>query len=198
MPVGSLFSQKPGGSLFNQPSNLFGGASAPGGSTFQKPAEKAAENDNDDEDGYYVPDEEEPPSVALNDDVQTSSPFKKWFEKAIDKFKIAHPPELKKNLGNGKVAIQSLEVDGERKMDKIIFRNCIGKIQFEGNITAKHSKQKRVTEKVSKNQLKVALVVLDPGTKAPSVQHCLINFQRAADLEEFEAEFAKSAKGEKS
>jgi len=68
----------------------------------------------------------------------------------------------------------------------------IGKTLFEANISGKFSKIRKVPEKAGKNQVKVAVVKINPETKAPSVKFCLVNFSRNTDLDEFEKVF-KSA-----
>lgn len=166
---------------------MFAAAAAPKGNIFAKEGEK----DGDSSDGAYKNEDDEPPTVVLGDDVNTENPFKKVFEKQVDKFKIAIPAPLKKNLGQGKVSIQTGEFGEDKKtiMTKVVFRNSIGKTLYEANVTGKFSKLKKVTEKSTKNQVKIALVKINPETKAPRVEYCLINFQRSSDMEEFVKEF---------
>jgi len=67
---------------------------------------------------------------------------------------------------------------------KIIFKNAIGKILYNANLSAKFSKQRKIEEKAYKNQLKIAVVLMEKGEK-PAVQYCLINFNRNDDMEKF-------------
>jgi hypothetical protein len=66
---------------------------------------------------------------------------------------------------------------------KVIHKNSIGKILYDSSISGTHSKLRAVPEKSHKNQMKVALVRMADGK--PMMQYCLINFQRADDLQEF-------------
>ena len=68
---------------------------------------------------------------------------------------------------------------------KVIFKNNIGKILYESNISGAASKHKRVEAKAYKNQLKIAVCRQNAETKKMQVQHCLINFLRSDDLEDF-------------
>ena len=75
---------------------------------------------------------------------------------------------------------------------KLIFKNSIGKILYDGSISGKLSKFKKVEEKSSKNQYKIAVVYQDKETKKNQVQYCCINFNRNDDLEEFGKKFKES------
>lgn len=109
---GSLFGNTtknaPTSSLFSNQNSLFGGNAAT--SIFAKPAENSGEGNGtkkdggDDSDGAYA-NEEEPPTVVLEDQAASKSPFTKVYEKEVQKFKQATSPELKKNCGQGKVSI---------------------------------------------------------------------------------------------
>ena len=122
-----------------------------------------------------------------SDIVLQKSPFRKIFELTVEKFKIATPLTQKKNLQNGKVSIHRGEFDSTI-MCKIIFQNNIGKNLFEANISAA-CKYRRVTEKVQKNQLKIAAIKTNPETKKFEMQYCLINFTREDDIKQFEKHF---------
>lgn len=116
--------------------------------------------DDDDSEGAYH-DDDEAPTVVLGEDVNTKNPFTKKFEKQVDKFKIAMPVEVKKNLGQGKVSIQIGSLgSGEKqfKVFKLVFKNQIGKTLYEGDISGKFSKHRVVQEKATKNQIKVLVI----------------------------------------
>ena len=107
----------------------------------------------------------------------------------MEKFKIAIPIALKKNLQNGRLSIHRGEFgDTKTVMCKIIFQNNIGKSLYDANISAL-CKQRRVTEKVQKNQLKIACVKMNSETKKIEMQYCLINFMREDDIKQFETKF---------
>ena len=72
---------------------------------------------------------------------------------------------------------------------KVIFKNNIGKILYDANISAKFSKLRKIEEKAYKNQLKIAVCKMNPDTKKAALQFCLINFHRNDDLVAFEKEF---------
>lgn len=72
-------------------------------------------------------------------------------------------------------------------MFKVIFRNQIGKLLYDGMIDAKQSKSREVQEKAFKNQLKIA--VLNKKDSKWSVQYCKINFSRKDDMHEFDKVF---------
>ena len=143
---------------------------------------------------------DEPPTVVLEDKEQQESPFQKLFEKEVEKFKIKIPEPLKKNLGRGKVQImkgvfgvKEGETEGGVTLCKLIFKNTIGKILFDGTISAKFSKSKKVEEKAYKNQFKVAVVQKGQGEdKKNQVLHCLVNFSRSDDLVEFQKAFTEA------
>ena len=119
--------------------------------------------------------DDEAPTVTLGDNPASKSPFTKVYEKAVEKFKLASPIELKKNLCNGKVSIQRGEfgTDKPKIIFKIIFRNSIGKTLYNAVISHRVSKLKRVEEKVHKNQVKIATYNAEAAKK---LQYCLINF----------------------
>lgn len=58
-------------------------------------------------------------------------------------------------------------VFGETTSYKVMHRNNIGKILYESTISV-NSKMRRVAEKSHKNQLKIAVCVVDPESKKPS------------------------------
>lgn len=157
----------------------------PQGNIFKK--DDAPENEESEDN--YAP-EDEPPTVTLGSDVVVQkSPFKKVFEINVEKFKIAIPVAQKKNLQNGRVSIHRGEFD-KVIMCKIIFQNNIGKNLYDANISAV-CKFRRVTEKVQKNQLKIAAVKINSETKKLEMQYCLINFTREDDIKSFETQFSK-------
>ena len=68
----------------------------------------------------------------------------------VEKFKVSVPENEKKNCGNGRVSIQEGDFGGS-KLIKVVFRNMIGKTLYEGNISGKMSKIRKVVEKTHKN-----------------------------------------------
>ena len=76
-------------------------------------------------------------------------------------------------------------------MCKIIFQNNIGKNLYEANISA-ICKFRRVTEKVQKNQLKIAAIKVNTETKKLEMQYCLINFTREDDIKNFEKHYQEA------
>lgn len=83
-------------------------------------------------------------------------PAKDVFEKlhyvSVGKLKIVHPVDMKKPMGSGNLSIQKAEV-GEQKhtLIKLVFRNGIGKILFNGILDKKFAKCKELIEKPWKN-----------------------------------------------
>jgi len=72
-------------SLFSNQTSLFGNAP----SIFAKPEKKEGGDDDNkgqDSDGAYAA-EDEPPTVALEDQTASKSPFSKVYEKEVQKFK---------------------------------------------------------------------------------------------------------------
>lgn len=129
---------------------------------------------------------------------KSKNPFEKVFDKIVDKFKYIIPSnsqsaenkdsakETKKSCGNGKISIEIGEIgkDQKVKMQKIVFRNNIGKTLYEANIV-KNSKIRKVPEKAIKNQLKISVLQYNMSIKKAQMQFCLINFQRDEDLINF-------------
>lgn len=91
-------------------------------------------------------------------------------------------------MGNGNLSIEVADVNGA-KVYIVVFRNQIGKTLYQGTISTKYSKKRRIEEKTYKLQLKLALVSKDVTTKKLEVNHCLINFSRSDDLNQFEKDF---------
>lgn len=123
------FGAAPTGSLFGGNQNMFSGVQQP----------PAFKNEDDDDNGMYKDEEEEEP-VQLETVQNPNDPFTKIIEKQVDKFKYMPPKaatkEDKKNCGNGRVSIAKAALhDGQLIMNKIIFRNAIGKALYDGNIT---------------------------------------------------------------
>lgn len=121
------------------------------------------DEDDDDDNMYKDSEEDDGPTVVLADQkVDANNPFSKMCEKDVEKFKTITPvpkgapadtKQEKRNCGNGRVSIQRGELgpEGAKILQiKLIFRNNIGKMLFEGTIV-KNSKMKRVIEKVHKN-----------------------------------------------
>ena len=88
-------------------------------------------------------------------------------------------------------------------MFKVIFRNQIGKLLYDGQIDAKQSKAREVPEKAFKNQLKIAVInkkdVSDYLSSSfdnrfvlqskLALHFCKINFSRKDDMHEFDKAF---------
>ena len=75
------------------------------GEGFGKATEAPANgNAADDSDGAYK-NEEEPPSIKLEDQQVSKSPFTKIFERDVQKFKQITPIDKKRNMGVGKASI---------------------------------------------------------------------------------------------
>ena len=91
-------------------------------------------------------------------------------------------------MGNGNISIEFAEANGN-KVYIVVFRNQIGKTLYQGTISVKHSKKRRIEEKTYKQQLKVALMSKDPTTNQFKANHCVISFQRSDDLNQFERDF---------
>ena len=85
--------------------------------------------------------------------VEAKDVFEKTFNKSVNKFKLAHPEDRKTNYGGGNLSIAMADIKGS-KMCRLVFRNSIGKVLYDG-IIHKKSKSKEITEKAFKNQLKV-------------------------------------------
>lgn len=79
------------------------------------------------------------------------SPFEKKFMQEVTKFKIAAPQ--KRTCGRGKVSLVrgefSDKADDKKKVIiwKVVFKNSIGKVLYQADISGKASKQRRVPEK---------------------------------------------------
>jgi hypothetical protein len=131
--------------------------------------------------------------VLENPKEQAQSPFEKLFDKEVEKFRIKVPESQKRNFGRGKLQLLK-GVFGEAIVMKLVFKNSIGKILYDGSLSGKMSKSKKVAEKANKNQYKVALMSTNPADKKLSLQYCLINFLRNDDLESFDPIFKKAVK----
>jgi hypothetical protein len=94
-------------------------------------------------------------------------------------------------MGKGHVSIEEGTFNG-KKVYICVFRNLIGKNLYNGTISHKFSKKRRIEEKAMKLQLKVALVTTDVQTKKASVDYLVITFSRSDDLSLFEKEFDKA------
>jgi hypothetical protein len=68
--------------------------------------------------------------------------------------------ESKRSMGKGHLSIEVAEINN-KKVYISVFRNLIGKTLYQGTISTKFSKMRRIEEKAMKNQLKVALVSKD-------------------------------------
>lgn len=202
---GSLFGSKPSGGIFGDKppgSTLFGGN--PGESLFGSnksifgvgfgKKDDNKKDENEDADGNYIA-PNEPPSIAIEDASTVKSPFIKLFERDISKFKVDKPADIKKNCGIGKVSLQKCEFGKEDSAKitifKVIFKNSIGKILYEGTILNKASKIRAVVEKAHKNQLKIAVACKDLDG-IMKLQYCKLNFLRTDDQKIFEEEFNKA------
>ena len=76
--------------------------------------------------------------MVLEDQAAQKSPFSKQFEKEVQKFKQITPSDQKKNCGQGRVSIQKGEFgEGDQKslVFKVVFKNGIGKILYDSNIS---------------------------------------------------------------
>ena len=62
-----------------------------------------------------------------------------------------------------------------------MFKNSIGRILYDCNISGKFSKVRKIDEKAYKNQLKVAVVRMNEEKK-PQVHYCLVNFSRNEEM----------------
>jgi hypothetical protein len=139
-----LFGAAPQGkSLFDTSNSLFGGQS----NIFAKATHTKPESEGGDSPVYA---EDEPPTVTLGEYKGVKSPFEKVFEKEVQKFKISTPAENKKNCGLGKASVQKGVFAGVAVF-KMIHKNTIGKILYDANLSAAHSKCRRVPEKSHKN-----------------------------------------------
>lgn len=71
-----------------------------------------------------------------------------------------------------------------------VFRTTI-KPLFVGQFDKDKSRIRRVEEKASKHQLKIALVKIDPATKQRQLTYCVVGFHRFEEMEQYEKEFNK-------
>lgn len=114
----------------------------------------------------------------VEDVVAVKSPFTKLFEREISKYKVDKPAEQKRNCGIGKVSIQKCEFGKEDAAKitvyKVIFKNTIGKILYEGTIL-NNSKIRPIVEKAHKNQIKISIAYKEKDKKL-EVQFCKLNF----------------------
>jgi len=70
---------------------------------------------------------------------------------------------------------------------KVVFKNNIGKILYDCNISGAVSKLRKIEEKSFKNQLKIA--VCRAHEKKQQLHYCLINFGRSEDMDQFKTHF---------
>lgn len=99
--------------------------------------------------------------------------------------------EQKKSMGMGYISIEMAEINN-KKVYICVFRNLVGKTLFQGTISAKLSKKRRVEEKAMKQQLKLALVSMDAATKKMKVDFLVVSFTRSDDLKQFESVFEEA------
>jgi len=102
--------------------------------------------------------------VILEDKEAAKSPFKKVFEKEVMKFKQVTPAAEKHSCGIGKLSILEAKI-GSSILYKLVFKNNIGKILYDANISGKFSKHRKIEEKAYKNQLKLAVCKLNAESK---------------------------------
>ena len=91
----------------------------------------------------------------------SESPFIKVYEVETDKLKVVTPE--KRNCGIGKVSIHKIEIEAKDAKPKtviykIVYKNVIGKMLYDANISGKFSKVRKIPEKAYKNQLKIAVI----------------------------------------
>jgi len=141
------------------------------------------------------PDDEEAPAIQAGPNPANKSPYRKLIEQEVDKYKVVKPIELKKNLCNGKVSLQVAELGDDKSIIKyrVVFMNKIGKILYNAYIEPKLAKIRHVTEKVHKNQLKIACY--KPEDPKNKIQYCVINFGKLAELQAFQKEYSNIANG---
>lgn len=97
------------------------------------------------------------------------------------KFKQATPAEQKHSCGSGKLSILKGEFGENVTIFKVVFKNNIGKILYDSNLSGTYSKLRKIEEKAYKNQLKMAVCKLGENKKV-TVHYCLANFNRNDDL----------------
>ena len=91
-------------------------------------------------------------------------------------------------MGKGSISIEMAEINGS-KVYICVFRNLIGKTLYQGTISSKFSKKRRIEEKAMKQQLKLALVTKDAITNKPKIEYLIASFTRSDDLKQFESVF---------
>lgn len=91
-------------------------------------------------------------------------------------------------MGKGHISIEVADINNS-KVYICVFRNLIGKNLYQGTISAKYSKKRRIEEKAMKQQLKLALVTKDAITKKVKVDYLVVSFTRSDDLKQFEGMF---------
>lgn len=99
--------------------------------------------------------------------------------------------ETKRSMGKGHISIEVANIN-DKKVYICVFRNLIGKNLYQGTVSAQFSKKRRIEEKAMKQQLKLALVTIDPVSKKMKVDHLVVSFQRSDDLKQFETEFEQA------
>jgi len=163
--------------------------------------QESKDQENDDDDDGTGQGGDSPPTYAVEDEQATStiekkdaveSPFERIFNvRKVDKFKIAAPKNLIKDMGMGSLSIESLK-KSDKGLYMVVFRSMIGKTLFTGVINYEKSKIRRVEEKAAKNQLKFALVYEDPQTKVKTIVFCKCNLPRCEDMVNLEKHFTES------
>lgn len=94
-------------------------------------------------------------------------------------------------MGKGHISIEVADIN-DKKVYIVVFRNLIGKNLYQGTISSKFSKKRRIEEKAMKQQLKLALVTIDQATKKMKVDYLVVSFQRSDDLKQFEKDFEEA------
>lgn len=178
---------------------------------FKKPDEAGEASGNDDDENFGKGDGSPPAFGATTSDTfgaskavklniesrpPEKSPYEKVFNNQVEKFKLVTPSvdkdgkkvEQKKSMGRGHFSLEIAETNG-KKVYICVFRNLIGKNLYQGTLHHQLSKKRRIEEKAMKNQLKLALMTIDPTTKKMKVDHLVISFSRSDDLKQFEKDF---------
>lgn len=83
--------------------------------------------------------------------------------------------ETKRSMGKGHISIEVANIN-DKKVYICVFRNLIGKNLYQGTVSAQFSKKRRIEEKAMKQQLKLALVTIDPVSKKMKVDHLVVSF----------------------
>lgn len=74
-------------------------------------------------------------------------------------------------------------------MWKVVFKNSMGKVLYQADVSGKTSKQRRVPEKEFKKQIKIAVQHQDEITRKWTIDFCLVNFDSNEHREQFENTF---------